>query len=774
MRGSEAVSGSLVHARSSGSLAIRACWIPIAIAVSLYALAFAVDSEGPALGMRWRGDGTISEFLARGPAAQAGLIASDRLLSIDDVSIASRLPVLYQVKAGVPVGVVVLRGSSPLKVLVLPVTRWGERKLCWRSGGVCRVRAVSDVLRLGSHALALLLGALLLGLRPRVAAARIAAVALACWGGGGNNLIAIPGFGALFTGFSPSDHAFVAILDLLFLAGFFALLLHFVAVFPTPLPVLHRHRAFEFVPYVAVLPFAGVLTASVLRFYWRAVPDLVPQLPPGSVTEAYGPGLVAVGAVLLALRFRTTGDRADRRRIAAVLVSMLPVVLTWIVALSVAVSSQAPAVRAFAAVLEWAGMGAGVGIFAYAVMRHRLFGVHPVVRKGILYAVARGALALAMLLPAGALALYLYERRQESLVDLASRDAAVPVLILMVAVFVWRWRQTFIEAIDRRFFREEYDARHALLRVLTMIQRGTDITVLGRVALLEIEKALHPVHLSLWLLDSGDRHFQPVIWRGEERSIAALLRSSAVIQMLESGRKPVEIERPIQPDLLWLPPEDQGWIEAMGAALIVPLSVDRDIMGFLLLGERLSEEPYSDDDDDLLMAIGGQLALTEDYGRLEILARKDPLTEALNRHAFYSLIEKKRVFPFDQGTAGSVAVVDVNDLKRINDTYGHGAGDLAIRHVASAVRGVVRADDLVFRWGGDEFLVVLFGLASTEVIRRLDSIGLVPIQWESRPIEVGVSFGVASFEEVTYVPAAIEEADRSMYTAKVAQKALHR
>jgi diguanylate cyclase len=79
------------------------------------------------------------------------------------------------------------------------------------------------------------------------------------------------------------------------------------------------------------------------------------------------------------------------------------------------------------------------------------------------------------------------------------------------------------------------------------------------------------------------------------------------------------------------------------------------------------------------------------------MARVDPLTASLNRHAFCSMAEGYRA---TGEASGCVAVVDMDALKPINDSLGHTSGDAAIRAVARAIRQVVRADDLVFRWGG--------------------------------------------------------------------------
>ncbi len=157
--------------------------------------------------------------------------------------------------------------------------------------------------------------------------------------------------------------------------------------------------------------------------------------------------------------------------------------------------------------------------------------------------------------------------------------------------------------------------------------------------------------------------------------------------------------------------------------------------------------------------------------KLEAMARVDPLTASLNRHAFYSMVEGNRT---TEGAAGCVAIVDLDALKPVNDTFGHAAGDAAIRAVARAIRQVVRADDLVFRWGGDEFLVVLFGMSEEEAHRRLDGLdamlAAVPVPGSAEPLAVTASIGVATFEAVAGLEKALEAADERMYRRKLTRR----
>lgn len=174
--------------------------------------------------------------------------------------------------------------------------------------------------------------------------------------------------------------------------------------------------------------------------------------------------------------------------------------------------------------------------------------------------------------------------------------------------------------------------------------------------------------------------------------------------------------------------------------------------------------------------------LTVARDRLEVIARVDPLTEALNRHAFHSLLSAGAGDAQENAKAkasGCVAVIDLDNLKPINDSLGHAVGDRAIRAVAHAVRALIRADDMLFRWGGDEFLLLMFGINEAEVQRRLETLNATLSQTilhgVSEPVRLSVSHGLASFAQLAQLEAAIEQADGAMYRHKQNYKTrLHR
>ena len=153
-------------------------------------------------------------------------------------------------------------------------------------------------------------------------------------------------------------------------------------------------------------------------------------------------------------------------------------------------------------------------------------------------------------------------------------------------------------------------------------------------------------------------------------------------------------------------------------------------------------------------------ALQAARDQLAIKANTDPLTNALSRHAFHAMPREM---------SGTVVMVDVDHLKRINDHEGHAAGDEAIRAVANAIRTRVRADDLLFRWGGDEFLVVLPQLPIDVVTQRfadLDRAITTP-----RGTKLTVSWGAAAFQSADELDETIGIADQAMYARKAMERA---
>ena len=160
--------------------------------------------------------------------------------------------------------------------------------------------------------------------------------------------------------------------------------------------------------------------------------------------------------------------------------------------------------------------------------------------------------------------------------------------------------------------------------------------------------------------------------------------------------------------------------------------------------------------------------LEEARSQLEQKLQTDPLTEALNRHAFYSM-QRGDEISMEGALSGVVVMIDVDNLKRINDEIGHVAGDAVIRATANAVRTLIRADDLLFRWGGDEFVAIVPNMHVDAVRERLDPLsdGIQARVSASGPtMRFHISWGAAEFDVERSLEQAIRVADQEMYATR--------
>jgi diguanylate cyclase (GGDEF)-like protein len=164
--------------------------------------------------------------------------------------------------------------------------------------------------------------------------------------------------------------------------------------------------------------------------------------------------------------------------------------------------------------------------------------------------------------------------------------------------------------------------------------------------------------------------------------------------------------------------------------------------------------------------------LQEANKRLEELVHTDPLTAAFTRHAFFGFVKKHG--DDNTETSGCVGFFDIDDLKVINDRQGHYAGDLAIRSVAKAIRECMRPEDLLYRWGGDEFFVIMIsmdaGMAVTRMAKLESLLNGMTIEGIPEPISIGVSWGFTDFHDIGNLESAINKADAEMYARKQARK----
>jgi diguanylate cyclase (GGDEF)-like protein len=229
--------------------------------------------------------------------------------------------------------------------------------------------------------------------------------------------------------------------------------------------------------------------------------------------------------------------------------------------------------------------------------------------------------------------------------------------------------------------------------------------------------------------------------------------------------------------------------------LLVPILNRGELPGVLILENRLSRAAFSSDRLDTVMLIAGQLAVSLDNAllyasleqkvaertdalaeantRLQVLSITDPLTGLANRRRMADVLEAEWQRAQVTGQPMAVAMVDVDHFKPYNDLYGHPAGDLCLRRIAAILNECVRSTDLVVRYGGEEFMLILPGAdarAAQEVAQRARD-AVVALQQPHQQSDLGVvtvSIGVTSAHPSAHLSPEelIEAADHQLYSAK--------
>ena len=200
--------------------------------------------------------------------------------------------------------------------------------------------------------------------------------------------------------------------------------------------------------------------------------------------------------------------------------------------------------------------------------------------------------------------------------------------------------------------------------------------------------------------------------------------------------------------------------------------------GTVVNGERVSERVLEDDDR---VALGTTTLLKfELHDAMEIKlkaemyqkATRDQLTGMFNRRYCFDRLREEFSFAQRHGQPLAVVMFDVDHFKQVNDTYGHAAGDAVLQRIGKVVMDLVRNEDVVCRYGGEEFVCILRGLTldqgelfADRVRRAIESQTVISAEHQ---LQVTVSLGVASLDGVNFTSPEelVNEADAYLYVAK--------
>jgi diguanylate cyclase (GGDEF)-like protein len=160
---------------------------------------------------------------------------------------------------------------------------------------------------------------------------------------------------------------------------------------------------------------------------------------------------------------------------------------------------------------------------------------------------------------------------------------------------------------------------------------------------------------------------------------------------------------------------------------------------------------------------------------LQAQAETDPLLNVLNRRGLKRELARAVSYIARYGATAVLIYVDIDNLKPVNDTYGHAVGDEVLKAVTGSLRTHIRASDLIARVGGDEFVLLLWHMSEPDALAKAalleTAIDALAVTFQGVELPIGASAGVALLGPGTDGCAAINAADRAMYARKCVRRA---
>jgi sigma-B regulation protein RsbU (phosphoserine phosphatase) len=417
---------------------------------------------------------------------------------------------------------------------------------------------------------------------------------------------------------------------------FWPVFFHFFLVFPERSPLLRRFPRLEFylyIPYLlTVLPFHApnrYWNIFEPELAWRVLP---PQSLLGTLNFIFIVLYVVAGVAALALNYWRASPAAKRKARVAVVGSGLGIIHMFLMLISEATSlgriSEFRMVSGIAGLLLLPLIPAS---FTYAIVRHQVIPVSLIIRRGVRYVlVSRGAILLDMIavgLSVTAVLTYIFSRARPPGIVIGLVSAAVGIITWKVAS---RLHDKYLAPlIDRRFFRQSYDAHQIVAELTQSLRTVKDLPQLLELVAMKIQSALQTENVTVFLRDLESGHYQiayscdyseahgRVVTRQRD---GQLTKFAAVFERASDNDYPVAVElEEMLSDRSGgdeVSAAEREVLREVKAALLMPLVSKEETLGIISLGPRLGDLPFSRDDKRLLTSVSGPATFAIENARL--------------------------------------------------------------------------------------------------------------------------------------------------------------
>jgi diguanylate cyclase (GGDEF)-like protein len=324
------------------------------------------------------------------------------------------------------------------------------------------------------------------------------------------------------------------------------------------------------------------------------------------------------------------------------------------------------------------------------------------------------------------------------------------------------------EKIARRFFEIE----KSVLRVL-------NYTDFFEVLLAEIRQRFKVPYAWITLIEKSeiDTFIQQLEATDRLKARLNMVDRDTFTTLVGTRMTPLLVNRDLEAYHRLLPQSRRYVVQSMA---IAPISLDGNLIGSLNQADMSPRRFQPAMDTSLLeqLAVKVSLCLSNvtAHEKLRFLAYHDPLTGLLNRRVMESVLSREYARSRRYSQFLSLVFLDLDDFKRVNDLYGHDRGDDLLVFVAKGLTRLCRTTDVVARYAGDEFVIILPETtreSAAQLMRRVCGyFAEHPLALGAQRIPVSISYGIASAEDadVTDTESLLKKADTALYEAKQERK----
>jgi diguanylate cyclase (GGDEF)-like protein len=293
------------------------------------------------------------------------------------------------------------------------------------------------------------------------------------------------------------------------------------------------------------------------------------------------------------------------------------------------------------------------------------------------------------------------------------------------------------------------------------------------------------------LTEIQDKMAIPYVWMAliEESDVAEMLQKAATseilrdrtsligknhfLKVINNKTEPILVNNDLTAFHALIPRQYKHHIRSLA---IAPLTLDGGIIGSLNQGDNSKSRYRPDMDATLLKRLATIVSICLSnvmaHEKLNFLASRDSLTGLLNRRVLEDIVKREFDRALRYRTPLTVVFLDVDDFKMVNDRYGHDAGDIVLKYVATQLLSMTRTSDVVARFAGDEFIIILPNTPADEACEfatRMQTFFINhPLDFEGTPIRISVSYGLSHLEDGAYdAMSLLKKADKMLYSAKM-------